>query len=132
MVLRQVYAFAKICCRAAHRGRQHWPAQWPALLPEPPPKKALENKTKWMPQAEEAIKKVPFFVRKRVRARVEKEAMEAGKQTVSLADVKATQARYLTRMSSEIKGYQIETCFGQILAPADFEALTTRYKNKSR
>jgi copper chaperone len=25
MVLRQVYAFAKICCRAAHRGRQHWP-----------------------------------------------------------------------------------------------------------
>jgi dissimilatory sulfite reductase (desulfoviridin) alpha/beta subunit len=67
---------------------------------------------KWMPEAEEAIKKVPFFVRKRVRARVEKEAMEAGKQTVSLADVKATQARYLTRMSSEIKGYQIETCFG--------------------
>ena len=67
---------------------------------------------KWMPEAEEAIKKVPFFVRKRVRARVEKEANKAGKQAVSLADVKATQARYLTRMSSEIKGYQIETCFG--------------------
>ncbi len=65
-----------------------------------------------MPEAEEAIKKVPFFVRKRVRARVEKEASESGKQAVSLADVKATQARYLTRMSSEIKGYQIETCFG--------------------
>ena len=67
---------------------------------------------KWMPEAEEAIKKVPFFVRKRVRARVEKEAIEAGKQAVSLADVKATQARYLTSMSSEIKGYQIDTCFG--------------------
>ncbi|MGD8471319.1 MAG: 4Fe-4S dicluster domain-containing protein [Desulfobacteraceae bacterium] len=67
---------------------------------------------KWMPQAEEAIKKVPFFVRKRVRARVEKEAIEAGKHAVSLADVKATQARYLTRMSAEVKGYQIETCFG--------------------
>ena len=67
---------------------------------------------KWMPEAEEAIKKVPFFVRKRVRARGEKEASESGKQAVSLADVKATQARYLTRMSSEIKGYQIETCFG--------------------
>ena len=67
---------------------------------------------KWMPQAEEAIKKVPFFVRKRVRARVEKEAIKAGQQAVSLADVKATQTRYLTRMSSEIKGYQIETCFG--------------------
>lgn len=67
---------------------------------------------KWMPQAEEAIKKVPFFIRKRVRARVEKEADEAGKQAVSPADVKTTQARYLNSMSSEIKGYQIETCFG--------------------
>jgi anaerobic sulfite reductase subunit C len=67
---------------------------------------------KWMPEAEEAIKKVPFFVRKRVRARVEKEAKEAGKPAVSIADVKATQTRYLNSMSSEIKGYQIETCFG--------------------
>ena len=67
---------------------------------------------KWMPEAEEAIKKVPFFVRKRVRTRVENEAKEAGQQAVSFADVKATQARYLTSMSSEIKGYQIETCFG--------------------
>jgi len=72
----------------------------------------MENKMKWMPEAEEAVKKIPFFVRKRVRARVEKEAGEAGKKVVSLADVKATQARYLSSMSSEIKGYQIETCFG--------------------
>ena len=67
---------------------------------------------KWMPEAEEAIKKVPFFVRKRVRARIEKEAKESGKEVVSLRDVKAAQKRYLTSMSSEIKGYQIETCFG--------------------
>jgi len=67
---------------------------------------------KWMPEAEDALKKVPFFVRKRVRARVEKDAKEAGQHAVSLADVKATQARYLSSMSSEIKGYQIETCFG--------------------
>ena len=67
---------------------------------------------KWMPEAEEALKKVPFFVRKRVRSRVEKEVKEDAKSIVSLADVKATQARYLASMSSEIKGYQIETCFG--------------------
>jgi anaerobic sulfite reductase subunit C len=67
---------------------------------------------KWMTEAEDALKKVPFFVRKRVRARVEKDAQKAGRQAVSLADVKATQARYLSSMSSEIKGYQIETCFG--------------------
>lgn len=66
----------------------------------------------WTKQAEETIKKVPFFVRKRVKARVEKDTRKAGKNEVSLADVKATQARYLSSMASEIKGYQIETCFG--------------------
>lgn len=67
---------------------------------------------KWTSEAELAIKKVPFFVRKRVRARVEKEAREIGKNVISLSEVKATQKRYLTRMGSEIKGYQIDTCFG--------------------
>ncbi len=67
---------------------------------------------KWTPEADDTIKKVPFFVRKKVRARVEKEAREAGKTVITLADVKATQARYLGNMSSEIKGYQLDTCFG--------------------
>ncbi|MGD9303129.1 MAG: 4Fe-4S dicluster domain-containing protein, partial [Desulfobacterales bacterium] len=67
---------------------------------------------KWTQDAEDAIKKVPFFVRKRVRGRVEKEAIAEGKKVVSLTEVKATQTRYLTNMKSEIKGYQIETCFG--------------------
>jgi dissimilatory sulfite reductase (desulfoviridin) alpha/beta subunit len=66
----------------------------------------------WSREAENAVKKIPFFVRKRVRARVENEAREAGKSSVSLADVKTTQARYLQRMSSEIKGYQVDGCFG--------------------
>ena len=66
----------------------------------------------WTQEAEDAVKKVPFFVRKRVKARVEKEAREAGKKEVSLADVKTTQARYLKNMASEVKGYQVETCFG--------------------
>jgi dissimilatory sulfite reductase (desulfoviridin) alpha/beta subunit len=66
----------------------------------------------WTPEAEAAIKQVPFFVRKRVRARVEKEAKEAGKGRVTLADVKATQARYLSGMHADIRGYQIDTCFG--------------------
>ena len=33
---------------------------------------------KWTAEAEDAIKKVPFFVHKRVRARVEKETAAAG------------------------------------------------------
>ena len=66
----------------------------------------------WTQEADEAVKKIPFFVRKRVKARVEKEARDAGKKSVSLADVKNTQARYLKNMASEVKGYQVETCFG--------------------
>ena len=67
---------------------------------------------KWTLEAEAAIKKVPFFVRKKVLARVEKEAGAAGKHVVSIEDVKASQASYLSKMGSEIKGYQIDTCFG--------------------
>ena len=66
----------------------------------------------WTPEADAALRKVPFFVRKKVRNRVEKEAQEGGKQIVTIREVKATQKRYLTGMSSEIKGYQIDTCFG--------------------
>ncbi len=66
----------------------------------------------WTSDAEEAIKKVPFFVRKKVRARVEDEARQRDKQKVTLAEVKATQKRFLSGMASEVKGYQLDTCFG--------------------
>jgi len=67
---------------------------------------------KWTTEAESEIKKVPVFVRKRVRTRVEKEAVQAGKSLVSLAEVKATQARFISGMKSEVKGFEIENCFG--------------------
>ncbi len=66
----------------------------------------------WTKDAENAVKKVPFFVRKKVRARIEALVAEAGKKNVTLADVKTAQKRYLQQMSEEIKGYQIDTCFG--------------------
>ncbi len=67
---------------------------------------------KWTPEADEAIKKVPFFVRNKVRARVEQEAIQNGHEQITLAEVKASQKRYLTGMQSEVKGYQLDTCFG--------------------
>jgi len=66
----------------------------------------------WTPDAEEAVKKVPFFVRKRVRARVESEAAAEGKSRITLAEVNATQQRYRTDMAKEVKGYQLDMCFG--------------------
>ncbi len=67
---------------------------------------------KWTAEAEEAIGKVPFFVRKKVRARVEKEAAENGRTLVSIAEVNATRQRFLSGMAEEIRGYRVETCFG--------------------
>lgn len=66
----------------------------------------------WSEEADAAIQKIPFFVRKKVRKRVEKEALAAGRQRVSLAEVKATQRRYLKGQTAEIKGYQLDACFG--------------------
>lgn len=67
---------------------------------------------KWTPDAEAAMKNVPFFVRKKVRSRIESETAAAGKQIVSISDVRAAQAKFMSKMSADIKGYQIDTCFG--------------------
>lgn len=77
---------------------------------------------KWMPEAEAEIKKVPVFVRKRVRARVEREAAHSGKSVVSLADVKTTQARFISGMKSEVKGFEVESCFGSNECPNRIQA----------
>jgi len=67
---------------------------------------------KWTEDADNAVKKVPFFVRKKVRVRVEAQVAKTGKNVVRLADVKTAQKKHLQSMSEEIKGYQIDTCFG--------------------
>ena len=72
---------------------------------------------KWTKEAEESVKRVPFFIRKKVRSRVEKEASSEGKNLVTIAEVKATQTRYLSNMESEIKGFRVETCFGNSGCP---------------
>lgn len=66
---------------------------------------------KWTQDAENAIKKVPFFVRKKVRARVEKEAADQGKSQITIDEVQGTRKRFISSMESEIKGYQVDTCF---------------------
>ncbi|BBO74995.1 hypothetical protein DSCW_24120 [Desulfosarcina widdelii] len=67
---------------------------------------------RWTAEAEAAIKKVPFFVRKKVRSRVEREAADDGSTVVDIEAVKTTQKRYLSGMAAEVKGYQLDTCFG--------------------
>ncbi|MCG8549538.1 MAG: sulfite reductase, partial [Desulfobacterales bacterium] len=59
---------------------------------------------KWDRDAEKEVSKVPFFVRKKVKKRIEKEAAERGCTVVSLDDVHAARKRFLSNMESEIRG----------------------------
>lgn len=80
----------------------------------------------WSEEAKEAVSKVPFFIRKRVKRKVEEEALQSGAAEVTLEHVRSSQKKFLSRMEDEIKGYQIETCFGpggcpnRIMAVDDF------------
>jgi anaerobic sulfite reductase subunit C len=67
---------------------------------------------KWNKEAEEAVSKVPFFVRRRVKKRVEEEATRLRADIVTLEHVAACKRKYLENMEDEVKGYQLETCFG--------------------
>lgn len=65
----------------------------------------------WTEEAEAAIRKVPFFVRSKVRARVEAEVQAAGRRLVTLEEVEASRRRFVAGMSREVKGYQVDGCF---------------------
>jgi len=66
----------------------------------------------WTDESKQAIARVPFFVRKRVKKRVEEEAGRLGAKTVTIEHVRTCQQRFLKNMEEEVKGYQVETCFG--------------------
>jgi dissimilatory sulfite reductase (desulfoviridin) alpha/beta subunit len=72
---------------------------------------------RWTKDAEEALSKVPFFVRKRVRKRVEEEAARSGSREVTLHHVMTCKKRFLTSMDEEVKGYHVEACFGPTGCP---------------
>jgi anaerobic sulfite reductase subunit C len=72
---------------------------------------------KWSHEAEAAISRVPFFVRKRVKKKVEEEAARQGARTVEMAHVVSCRNGFLNDMSSHVKGYQLEQCFGSSGCP---------------
>ncbi len=67
---------------------------------------------KWNSEANEALNRVPFFVRKRVRKRVEEEAVRCGCREVTIRHVETCRKKFLNLMEDEVKGFQVETCFG--------------------
>jgi len=71
----------------------------------------------WSEEAAKALSKVPFFVRRRVKKRIEEEAASSGADLVTVEHVRRSQKRFLERMESEVKGYQVDTCFGPAGCP---------------
>jgi len=67
---------------------------------------------KWTEEAECAVSRAPFFVRKRIRRRVEEEALRLGAGEVRMEHVEACHQRMLNQMDDEIRGYRVATCFG--------------------
>lgn len=71
----------------------------------------------WDKDAEQAVAKVPFFVRKRVKKRVETEAQRSGAARVTMTHVAACKQRYLHHQEDEVQGFTLEACFGQSGCP---------------
>lgn len=72
---------------------------------------------KWREDAKQALSQVPFFVRGRVRKRVEEEASMRGAREVTLQHLNTCRKRFLNRMEEEVQGHRLETCFGQSGCP---------------
>ena len=70
----------------------------------------------WTIEAEDAIKKVPFFVRKKVRQRVEKEAIIDNKSIISIKEVKATQnvLQELWKLHNRVLKFSLEENWADI------------------
>ena len=72
---------------------------------------------KWTSEAEGAVSKVPFFIRKRVKKRVEEEAERCGSPVVTIDHVRTCRQRFIQNMDQEVKGFQVEACFGPTGCP---------------
>ena len=81
---------------------------------------------KWAGEAEAAIHKVPFFIRKKVIQKVEDHVGRKGKAWVELSDVEELKKKFLSKggMEKEIKGYEIASCFGGSGCPNSANSVT--------
>ena len=67
---------------------------------------------KWSREAQDLVSRVPFFIRAKVKKRVEEEALRAGSNIVLPIHVRQAQKLFLNSMEREITGYRVEACFG--------------------
>ncbi len=73
----------------------------------------------WTAEARSELTKVPFFIRKRVKTKVEEEASRRGDNLVRPEHLNACRQRYLSGsgMEEEVRGFRVEHCFGSSGCP---------------
>ena len=87
---------------------------------------------KWTAEAEGRIKKVPFFVRRKVRKQVEQEAVALGADVVDVIHLEICRKRYMSDKHHETCGYEIDQCFGADECPnraVEFDDIYTRMED---
>ncbi len=67
---------------------------------------------KWSKEAEKTMERVPFFIRKMVRKKVEAYARQQGVQLIKNEHIEACRQKFMKSMDKELKGYSVETCLG--------------------
>lgn len=66
----------------------------------------------WEPEAEALLKRVPFFVRKRVRQKVEDFVRAQGKEVISKEDLLEAKKALRDKAAQAPEGFSVEACFG--------------------
>lgn len=86
---------------------------------------------KWSNEADIALKKIPFFVRKKVEQKIEAHAEQKRKTILELSDVNELKQKFLSKggMEKEIKGDEITTCFGSAGCPNTANSCTQLAKD---
>lgn len=69
-------------------------------------------KITWDSEAEKTLRRVPFFVRNRVRKKVEEDVAAAGRNRVTQTDLEESKRKHMKRLGEGVKGYTLEACFG--------------------
>lgn len=67
---------------------------------------------RWSNEASKEMIRVPFFIRKTVKKRVEEFARQQGSDLVAPNHLEACRQRFMKSQDYEVRGYRLEQCFG--------------------
>lgn len=80
---------------------------------------------RWSDDALKEMERVPFFIRKMVKKRVEEFARQQGSELVVPDHLEACRQRFMKNQELEVRGHRLEQCFGagdcanRVLGPTD-------------